>query len=211
MRNDSIREKRLDVGLLCLVLFAFVVTQTTSAWAAEDNPANVSRDLKDLPELLRDAAVDRELAGGESHSYRVNLEAGQYLRIAASQSGINLTVALFGSDGVSITEVDNTGGTEGSETVSVVSETPALFRLDIRARDQDAVPGRYVLKIEEVREATAADRTRVAAEQAYAEGQRLRRLGKTDPLRQAVEQFTKALSLWRSLGDHQGEVLAQST
>ena len=41
--------------------------------------------------------VERELAGGQSHSYSIALTAGQYLHVVVDQRGIDVVVTLFGA------------------------------------------------------------------------------------------------------------------
>ena len=62
----------------------------------------------DLPPLT---AVDREIKGGETHSYRVQLEAAQFLHAIVVQEGIDLVTAVYAPDGKQITESDSPNGT----------------------------------------------------------------------------------------------------
>src|SRR5262245_13328689 len=68
--------------------------------------------------------VERELSGGQSHSYKISMTSGQYLRIVVSQQGIDALVALFTPDGKKIGEVDGEQSTVGSETISMIAEAP---------------------------------------------------------------------------------------
>src|SRR5688500_3697861 len=49
--------------------------------------------------------IERELAGGQSHAYRLLLNAGQYLYVAVEQKGIDVAMALFDPDGAKVTEI----------------------------------------------------------------------------------------------------------
>ena len=42
-------------------------------------------ELADGPELKLQEKIDRALAGGEAHSYRITLKTGQYLRVVVEQ------------------------------------------------------------------------------------------------------------------------------
>jgi hypothetical protein len=70
------------------------------------------------PRLEPGRLIERELAGGESHSYGIMLALGQYLQVVVDQRGIDVVVALFAPDGKKISEVDSPNGTAGPETVS---------------------------------------------------------------------------------------------
>src|SRR5262252_971706 len=51
--------------------------------------------------------VERELSGGQSHSYKVTMSSGQYLHIVVEQRGVDVAVALFAPDGKKIREVNS--------------------------------------------------------------------------------------------------------
>jgi hypothetical protein len=50
--------------------------------------------------------VERELSGGQWHSYKIALVSNQYLHIEVEQRGIDVAVALFTPDGKKVGEVD---------------------------------------------------------------------------------------------------------
>ena len=55
------------------------------------------------PQLLEPGkAVERELNEGQTHSYRIALNPGQYVRVAIDQRGIDVTVSLFAPDGAKV-------------------------------------------------------------------------------------------------------------
>src|SRR5215468_10656680 len=56
--------------------------------------------------LTLNAPIDRELAGGQTHSYRVELKEGQYLRLVVKQRGVDVAVFLYGPDGTQIGKAD---------------------------------------------------------------------------------------------------------
>src|SRR5215510_15647806 len=51
--------------------------------------------------------VERELSGGQSHSYKITMNSGQYLHVVVAQRGIDVAVALFTPDGQKISEADS--------------------------------------------------------------------------------------------------------
>jgi hypothetical protein len=50
--------------------------------------------------------IERELSGGQSHSYKITMISGQRLRIVVEQPGVDVVVAMFTPDGKKILEVD---------------------------------------------------------------------------------------------------------
>ena len=206
-----------------IILIIFVVGLTTllnaksSVLASPDvtlivRPATVQESKPlDNPELTQGAPIERELRGGEAHSYRILLSAGQYLRVTVEQKGIDVVFRLFGSDGQKLTEVDSPNGTQGPEPISFIAQAPGSYRLEVVAQDKSAAPARYAIKIETLRDSTALDRDRIAAETVTAEVVQLRAQGTAASLRKALERAGEALPLWRSANDLRGEASALFT
>src|SRR5262245_45676265 len=74
--------------------------------------------------------IERELSGGQSHSYKIMLISGQYLQLTVSQKGIDAVVALFTPDGKKIGEVNSEKVTVGSETISAIAETAGAYEIE---------------------------------------------------------------------------------
>ncbi len=152
--------------------------------------------------------VAREMRGGEQHTYQLKLSAGQYARIACEQKGIDVVLTLLGADGKSLLEVDNNlSGTRGMEVVSLVAEAAGDYVFNVRSLEKGASGGRYELRIEDLRTATEADRTRVAAERAYFAGAKLQSERTGESRRKAIEQYGEALRLMREADDRRGEAM----
>jgi CHAT domain-containing protein/Tfp pilus assembly protein PilF len=148
--------------------------------------------------------VERELSGGQSHSYMITMISGQYLRIVVEQRGIDVAVALFKPDGKNISEADSEKATVGSETISAIAEAAGAYRIEVRSPEKTAKTGRYEIKVEELREATAEDKHRVAAESVFREAKQLQN-GTLEAKKKSIEKYHEALELYRSAGDRRGE------
>lgn len=161
--------------------------------SAKLNPTSTSFTQTDQP-LEPGARIEKEIASGETHYYRVTLAAGQYLRVAVEQQGIEVTTSLLPATGEKpgekLIEVDSAG----TERVSAIAAEAAGYRIAVQAR-RSAPLGRYVIKLEELRQATPQDQDRITAERAVAEGMQLTRQGRRESLLQAVEKYQSALAL----------------
>src|SRR5262245_33295643 len=93
--------------------------------------------------------IQRELSGGQTHSYKITMISGQYLLVVVKQQGIDVAVALFVPDGKKISEADSEHVVEGSETVSAIAEAPGAYLIEVRSPEKTARTGRYVIKVEE--------------------------------------------------------------
>lgn len=165
-----------------------------------------AQNVKDAPVLAPGQAVERTLTGGQSHTYLVTLSSGQLLHVEVNQRGIDVVVTLFGPDGRQLAEVDSPNGTQGPESVWLIAETPGSYRLVVRSLEQTAAAGRYEMNVAEVRDATAQDRARLAAQQSEREVEQLFARDTPEALREAIEKAEQTLKLWRAAGDHAKEV-----
>jgi CHAT domain-containing protein/Flp pilus assembly protein TadD len=148
--------------------------------------------------------IERELSGGQSHSYKITTVSGQYLHIVVEQRGIDVAVALLTPDGKKIVEVDGEQAAVGAETILAIAEAAGAYRIEARSPEKMAKTGRYEIKIEELREATAEDKHRVAAESVFREAEKLTQ-GTLEEKRKSVEKYYEALELYRRAGDRSKE------
>ena len=181
-------------GPVTINAFAFFPSWTTHANALPPQSS-------DVRELNAGAPLERELAGGESHSYRVALIAGQYVQIEVEQKGIDVVVSLFGPDGQPITDVDSPDGAAGKERVSAIANAVGEYRLEVKALDKKAKPGRYEVVLKQPRPASPEDRVRIAAERVVTEADHLRAQDTAESQRKAIEKYIEALPIWRAAND----------
>src|SRR5262245_4084561 len=148
--------------------------------------------------------VERELSGGQSHFYKITMTSGQYMHIAVSQRGIDALVALYTPDGKKIDDADSEHTAAGSETISAIAEADGAYMVEVRSAEKTAQMGRYEIKVEELRAATAEDKHRVAGETVFREAQRLAD-GTTEAKRKSIEKYHEALDLYRRAGARREE------
>ena len=61
---------------------------------------NVAAQGTQAPQIMVPGQpVERLIAGGESHTFQINLSVGQFMRVVVEQKGINVAVALVAPDG----------------------------------------------------------------------------------------------------------------
>src|SRR6185369_5934115 len=152
--------------------------------------------------------IERELAGGQSHAYRINLTSGQFLHAVVEQRGINVALSLFGPDGKQLIKLDNREPSRGAaELILWIAEEAGSYRLEVRSVNKEAVAGRYEMKLEEPRQARPQDASRVDAQKIFAEGEQLRTQGTAESLQRALQKYEAALPHWRAASDQVGEAL----
>src|SRR5262249_38263577 len=150
--------------------------------------------------------VERELTGGQSHFYKITMVSGQYSHIVVEQQGIDVAVALYTPDGKKIIEVDSDQTTVGAEAISLIAEAAGAYRIETHSTGKTAQTGRYEIKVEELREATAEDNYRVAADSLFREAEQLEK-GMLEAKRKSIEKYHEALELYRRAGDRKEEAI----
>src|SRR5262245_12041846 len=148
--------------------------------------------------------IERELSGGQSHSYKITMVSGQYLHVVVEQKGIDVAVSLFAPDGKKISDVNSERVIEGAETVSAISESTGAYLIEARSPEKTAKTGRYEIKVEELRVATAEDKYRVAGDSVFREAAQLQN-GTLEARRKSVEKYHEALGLYRRASDRESE------
>lgn len=142
--------------------------------------------------------VARTLNGGETHSFKIPVAAGQFLNLRIIHRGINLSATLTDVNGKELVEMDNVSGVHGSMYLSAISETSGEFTLKLRSKEAWANSGQYEAAILELRISTPGDRRRVDVERAFARGQRLSKQGTDEARRQALQQYDEVLDFWQT-------------
>jgi CHAT domain-containing protein len=172
---------------------------------ASDGARNAAQSAQEIDPLEPGKPIERELSGGQSHSYKITMISGQYLQVVVAQRGIDVAVALFTPDGKKISEVDSERLVEGSEAVSTIAESPGVYLIEARSAEKTAKAGRYEIKVEELRAATADDKYRVAGEAIFREAERLQN-GTLEAKRKSIEKYHEALELYQRASDRRMEV-----
>jgi CHAT domain-containing protein/Tfp pilus assembly protein PilF len=168
----------------------------------------VAQSFQESGSLEPGKPIERELSGGLSHVYKVTMTTDQFLRIVVEQRGVDVVVALSTPDGKKIAEADVERVSERTETLSAISELAGAYLIEVRSPKKSAKPGRYEIKLEELRTATAEDRYRVAGEAISREAEQLRSGTETlEAKRKSIEKYHEALELYRRATDRHGEAV----
>ncbi len=122
-----------------------------------------SSHAQELRALEPGKPVERKIAGGETHSYQLKLNVGQFARIIVEQKRIDLAIALAAPDGKPISEANFTGA-GGNESLSYEAATGGDYRIILRTVNAAAPKGSYLLRITVKPETTAEDKKLIAAE-----------------------------------------------
>jgi CHAT domain-containing protein/tetratricopeptide (TPR) repeat protein len=163
----------------------------------------VSSGIAQTTQLAVGQPLERELAGGQSHAYQLTLEGGQFFRGIVEQKGIDVAVSIVSPDGKTTLEVDSPNGAQGTESFSVVSALAGSYQIIVRAIEKGALPGRYEIKLTDLRAASKDEAALFAGQQIYADAQTLGAKRTAIPMREAQAKYRQALELFQAVDDHQ--------
>jgi len=166
-----------------------------------------SQNVQNSVPLEQGKPIERELAGGESHSYQLNVATGQYAYVIVDQKGIDVVASLFGPDGKLITAVDGPNGSNDIEPVHITAEATGIYRIEVTSFEKDARPGRYEVKLVELRPATQRDRDRLVARRAFDEAEKLKGQNTRESREAAIKKYEEALDLYRVIQDRSEQYL----
>ncbi|HEX8117990.1 MAG TPA: erythromycin esterase family protein, partial [Pyrinomonadaceae bacterium] len=140
-----------------LALLTCVLMCAAPAGAAPRQQPAAAADASDSRPLEPGKPFERELKTGETHVYKLTLEAGQFLDAAVNQRGVDVVVRVYAPDGGKLAEVDSPNGTQGDEPVALEAKTAGTYRVEVSplAQEGGARAGRYEIRVNEILSAEA--------------------------------------------------------
>jgi CHAT domain-containing protein/Tfp pilus assembly protein PilF len=144
--------------------------------------------------------VEKDLRGGESHLYHLDLDGGSRWLVDVEQRGIDIVVELTGQHGDSV-RVDAPTYRQGSEWLLLPAASAGSFRVGVRSKSDAVGPGGYELLLRELPAASVEERRRLTAVAAVSEADRNYAEATAASRRLAVAAYRRALVEFRALGD----------
>jgi hypothetical protein len=181
----------------CIVLSALVAATFSMAVVTAQEATAPAQTTPLQPSV----PVTRDISGSEAHEYRVALRAGQALHVVVRQLGVDLVVTVLAPGSAPIVEMDSPNGANGPESVWIVAAADGEHAIRVRALNA-ASRGRYELRVETLRDATAEDRSRVELQDALLVAQRLFARSDADARLGALDSFKRAAAAARRLKDN---------
>ncbi len=149
--------------------------------------------------LVPGQAIEREITGGDSHAYQINLATGQFVRLQLDQRSVDAVLILTAPDGKQLVEMNLTGIGE-AESLSLEAKSAGSYRLTVRGNGAATHRGLYRLETAVTASVTAPDRKRLAAEALLVEVTELKKqTAKT--AQQVIDKLQPVLPIWRELGE----------
>jgi len=220
---------RLMIACLCFLPVGFSILSARLTGATTFQSQQSTNQSEDVRSLAPGATVERDISGGESHFWRINLSAGDYLRLSVSHKTSKLAASLYAprTDGTAGTDETNRENErkpllstadqnvifehdsklKRTETFSFIVEVSGAYRLETSLLDKKLAHEQYEVKIEALRPATQNDRRRVIAERSELEGDLAEDSDMTlEEQLQNIAKYETSLGIWRELGERKNEM-----
>ncbi len=194
-RRQLLRVTVCATALSLALALALFPSRATEAAAHTTSPRQ-----GDVRPLAEGETVEREIKGGEAHQFSVPLKANQYASLAVRRQGIDLHVTVSAPN-QQVTKFTNPAGAQSPIFLSLMSETPVTYTVQVSPAEKWLAAGRYEISLSQARTPDPADAKRIEAQQLVAEGRLLHLAGTKDSYAAALVNYEKALTLWEEVGD----------
>lgn len=155
--------------------------------------------------------LERELKGGETQDFVINLKQGEFLHVDVEQKGIDIAVTLLAPEGKNLLTIDSPNDQYGPELVVWEAAVSGDHKLQVRSPNIKSPTGSYQIKVVALGAATPADSNLILAARAFETGWSLRSQ-RTAPSRiAAIKNYERALSSFLAAGDQYWQALTLNT
>ena len=134
------------------------MTRTVAATIAVFVSSFVQTD-RDVRVLAAGQTVERSLDSGERHTYQLTLNAGEFVSIIVEQRGIDVAVRSVDPGDVTLAKFQDDYRKTGEEHPAIVAATTGTYSLIVTPEFSGQGAGEDTIRIAEVRQATAEDRS----------------------------------------------------
>ncbi len=150
--------------------------------------------------LIPGKPIEREIAEGQTHSYRLKAKKNQFIHVTIYQRGINVAVTLVAPDGKKIVESDLIPNGSQPGWISFITDKKGDYVIELRVPGKEVPAGTYEIRIEEQRKPTEQDKKRIEAYKLSVEAAAYNKEEKDDSYRKAAEKYKDAIELFRATG-----------
>jgi tetratricopeptide (TPR) repeat protein len=155
--------------------------------------------------VLGKELLEKQIAGGQQHTYSIHLAHGQFLFVDVQQLGIDVVIQLIDVDEKLRIESNAPDMSFGAEPFYWIAERDGIYKVVIRPAQVSAKTGKYTIKIGDTRAAKVEDLHFLEGQNKLAQGEKLRNQGKKRDIEGAVIYYNSAIEHWREVGQVERE------
>lgn len=112
----------------------------------------------EAPLLVLSQSVEREIKGGETHQFRIQLAQNQTARIEIEQKGVVYWLSGLKPTGEKYLEIIVDSGFSKNNFILITSEAGGEYKLEVEPNNKNLKPAKYQIKLTEVRALTDEDK-----------------------------------------------------
>ena len=112
-------------------------------------------------ELTLGQTVTTEINPGEQHQYVLNMNADQFGFLRLMQQGVDIKISTFNPNGDKLEEFDSPNGKQGPELVTITSETPGDYIIEVSPFDENEPNGNYTVNVQSIKPKAVSSNERV--------------------------------------------------
>jgi CHAT domain-containing protein/Tfp pilus assembly protein PilF len=160
-------------------------------------------------DLFKERRVPHRMSAKVAHVFRVDLRAGQLLRVAVLQKGLDVQLRLLDPGQEVLLTVDSPNGIDGPEPVLIVAEKTGTYHLAVSTKSEPGQGASFVVREVERRVATQRDWKAALALRSYYRARGLLQVSHPN-LNAAAEAFLSSTQALRQVGNRELEAFAWS-
>jgi CHAT domain-containing protein/TolA-binding protein len=193
---SKVARRASGFALAAAALLSSASKGAQSGRVLRQTPAAEEASTQPVPTLVDSSTVlEREIAGGQTHSYEIVLSTGQCVSLVLDHHGIDIALDLLNPDGKLVVEFDSQRRRQGEEKAEFVADSARTYRFNVRATYPLVPAGRYQIRVAEIRPATEKDHLLFEAHKLNTEADLFNKAGKYD---EAVKTGTRSLEVGES-------------
>jgi tetratricopeptide (TPR) repeat protein len=162
--------------------------------------------------LVLNQPIEREIKGGESQFYAVNIGAMNTARVEIVQKGVDVSLAAYNPGGEKFLEAQSPSGVLGNDLILITAIQAGEYKVSVEPATPKAALGKYQIKLTEIRPTVAEDNAiNERARQVYALNNEitvLQQKNTHEGRRQIVEKYQQIIALARLQADKVLEIVA---
>lgn len=157
-------------------------------------------------ELRPGQALSSRISRGEIHRYKLLLRTGQNVKVEVLQHEMDLAVGLVRPDGSRLPAVD---GNEWSwESMWIDARSAGVYEVEVVSPTDDTAQGLYTLTATELKLCSSKAHDAEAAQALFHRGVEFEREAVAPSQIAAIDHLSRAMTLWRHVGDARREAQA---
>ncbi len=150
---------------------------------------------QDVASLQPGVEIDRPIARGETHEFRLTLAAGDCITVVVDQHGVDVAVQVRDTRSAVIADADDDVTKGGSEQLDLVAAVSGVYTLVVSPSPGNVAPGTFGIRAINRHAASGADQMLQQARTLRSEASKQSEGGTLDAARQSLE---RALALAES-------------